>query len=86
MPYSPCALAYPKDYVGMGIIETQDQSSRIVVLSEKKIVLQGTHLNDLASLSFSNSPANTNFEYYAKAQGLYGNAQSATVVAKLNVW
>lgn len=71
------ALAYPKDYVGMGIIETQDQSSRIVVLSEKKIVLQGTHLNDLASLSFSNSPANTNFEYYAKAQGLYGNAKSA---------
>lgn len=70
-------MAYPKDYVGMGILEAQDQGSALVVLSEKKVVLQGSHLNELDSLSFPNSLANTHFGYYAKAQGLYANAQSA---------
>ena len=70
-------LTYPKDYVGMGILKAQNQASALVVLSEKKVVLSGTHLNDLASLTFFNSPANTHFGYYAKAQGLYANAQSA---------
>jgi len=71
------SMAYPKEYVGMGILEAQDQRSALVVLSEKKLALQGTHLNDLDSLSFPNSLANTHFGFYAKAQGLYSNAHSA---------
>ena len=70
-------LSYPKDYKGMGLLKSQDQSSLLLVLSEETIVIEGTHLKDLASLSFTNSPANTRLEYYAKAQGLYTNALSA---------
>lgn len=69
-------LNYPKAYNGMGILKTQDNSSLVLMLTEPNIQLAGTHLQDLDSLVFTNSIANTNFVNYAKAQGLRNNAMS----------
>ena len=70
-------LAYPKDYKGMGVLKTQDNSSLVVLLTEKNIELKGNHLQEPDKLVFTNSIDNKNFMYYAKAQSLYTNALSA---------
>lgn len=70
-------LNYPKDYKGMAILNTQDNSSLVFVLTEPSIQLKGTHLKETDSLQFINSTENTNFTKYAKDQGLRGNALSA---------
>lgn len=70
-------LNYPKEYQGMGVLTTQDNSSLVLMLTEPNVQLSGTHLQDPNGLSFSNHTANTNFVQYAKAQGLRKNAMSA---------
>lgn len=70
-------LNYPKDYRGMGVLKTQDNSSLVLILTEPNVQLKGVHLQDVNSLSFTNSVANTNFVNYAKTQGLQRNAISA---------
>jgi peroxiredoxin/nicotinic acid mononucleotide adenylyltransferase len=70
-------LNYPKDYKGMGVLKTQDNSSFILVLTEKNINFTGNHLKEPNSIVFENSLENINFISYAKSQGLYRNALSA---------
>lgn len=70
-------LTYPKEYYGIGILKTQDNSSLVLMLTEPDIQLTGTHLQDRNSLSFKNSLTNTNFVQYAKVQSLRNNALSA---------
>ena len=71
------SLNYPKNYKGMGVLKTQDNSSLVIALTTQNISLKGNHLKEPDSLVFANSTNNTNFNHYAKAQGLYGNALSA---------
>ncbi|MGY0407508.1 MAG: TlpA family protein disulfide reductase [Polaribacter sp.] len=52
-------LTYPKNYKGMGILNTQDNSGLVVVLTTPKTVLNGTHLKVIDSLKFIASPQNT---------------------------
>ena len=70
-------LHYPKGYRGMAVLKTQDNSSLVLVLTAQNIRLKGNHLKEPDSLVFANSTSNTNFMYYAKAQGLYTNSLSA---------
>ena len=71
-------LNYPKkNYNGMGVLKTQDNSSFVLILTEPDIVLNGSHLTEPDSLQFANSRANTNFINYAKHQGLFKQALSA---------
>jgi len=70
-------LNYSKDYNGMGVLNTQDNSSLILVLTEKNIKLQGKHLKQPNRLVFKNSINNKNFMGYTKTQGLHTNALSA---------
>ena len=61
----------------MAILNTQDNSSLVFVLTAPSIQLKGTHLKETDSLQFINSKENTNFIKYAKDQSLRGNALSA---------
>ncbi|QTD36767.1 thioredoxin family protein [Polaribacter batillariae] len=61
------SLNYPKDYKGMGVLKTQDNSSLVVVLTASKAQITGTHLKEADSLQFINSPENNQFVNYAKA-------------------
>lgn len=70
-------LNYPKDYKGMAVLKTQDNSSLVLTLTEQHISLTGKHLQEPNNLVFANSTSNTNFMHYANAQGLYTNALSA---------
>lgn len=60
-------LVYPKDYKGMGILNTQDNSSLVVALTETSITLTGTHLKEPDSLRFINCLQNQQFSNYAKS-------------------
>ncbi|MCL7753307.1 thioredoxin family protein [Polaribacter sp. Z022] len=71
------SLNYPKNYKGMAILNTQDNSSLVFVLTEPSIHIKGTHLNETDSLQFINSKENINFLKYAKDQSLRSNALSA---------
>jgi hypothetical protein len=72
------SLNYPKNYRGMAILNTQDNSNLVFVLTEPSLHIKGTHLNETDSLLFINSKANTNFITYAKDQkSLRSNALSA---------
>ncbi len=70
------SLSYPKDYKGMGVLNTQDNSSLVLVLEEDSISLSGNHLKAPNGIAFTNSKANTNFVSYAKNQALYNQALS----------
>ena len=70
-------LTYPKDYNGMGVLQTQDNSTLFVVLTAKAITIYGNHLKLPNSIVFTNSIENTNFATYTNTQGLYRNAMSA---------
>ena len=39
------SLHYPKEYTGMAVLKTQDNSSLVVALTTPHIRLKGTHLN-----------------------------------------
>ncbi len=71
------SLDYPKNYTGMALLNTQDKSSLVLTITTENSYLKGTHLNEIDRLVFANSPDNTKFAAYAKAQGAYGNALSA---------
>jgi hypothetical protein len=61
------SINYPKNYKGMGILKTQDNSSLVFVLKKSKTQITGTHLKDADSLQFINSLENNQFVKYAKA-------------------
>jgi thiol-disulfide isomerase/thioredoxin len=63
-------LNYPKDYKGMGVLNTQDNNSLVLMLTEPSIQLKGTHITEADSLVYSNSNNNTLFLNYAKARGI----------------
>jgi peroxiredoxin len=63
-------LNYPKNYMGMGILKTQDNNSLVLMLTEPNIQLKGTHVTEADSLVYSNSNNNTLFLNYAKARGI----------------
>lgn len=70
------SLSYPKDYKGMAVLNTQDNSSLVLVLEEDSISLKGNYLKEPDGIAFTNSKANTNFVSYAQNQGLYNQALS----------
>lgn len=63
-------LNYPKEYKGMGVLNTQDNNSLVLMLTEPNIQLIGTHVTEADSLVYSNSNNNTFFLNYAKARGI----------------
>jgi thiol-disulfide isomerase/thioredoxin len=71
------SLNYPKNYKGMGILKTQDNSSLVIVLKKSKTQITGTHLKDADSLQFINSIENNQFVKYAKAYTQGKQAYSA---------
>jgi hypothetical protein len=71
------SLNYPKNYKGMGILKTQDNSSLVMVLKKATTQITGTHLKDAASLQFINSIENNQFVMYAKAYTQGKQAYSA---------
>ena len=71
------SLNYPKNYKGMGILKTQDNSSLVMVLKKSTTQITGTHLKDAASLQFINSKENNQFVKYAKAYTQGKQAYSA---------
>lgn len=71
------SLNYPKDYKGMGIINTQDNSSLIVVLTSPTISFRGTHLTQTDSLKFKASAQNTKLASFAKNNLLRQQAYQA---------
>ncbi len=60
------SLNYPKNYKGMGILKTQDNSSLVLVLTGSKIQITGTHLKEVDTLQIDNLE-NNQFINYAKA-------------------
>lgn len=60
------ALNYPKNYKGMAILQTQDNSSLILVVTEPTMQINGTHLKEPDSLRFTNSTPNKQLVSYAK--------------------
>jgi peroxiredoxin len=69
-------LSYPKDYSGMGLLKTQDNSSLVVLLSGENIMLQGSHLKETNGLVLSEGQNKTFFNY-AVAHGQRKNALGA---------
>lgn len=69
-------LSYPKDYRGMALLKTQDNSSLVVLLSGENILLQGSHLNKTNGLVLSEGQNKTFFSY-AVAHGQRKSALSA---------
>lgn len=63
-------LNYPKDYKGMGVLNTQDNNSLVLMLTEPNIQLKGTYVTEADSLVYSNSNNNTLFLNYVKARGI----------------
>lgn len=60
------SLDYPKDYRGMGLIRTQDNSSLLVALTEPNIHLEGPHLRELDSLQFLKGVKNQEFVHIVR--------------------
>ena len=71
------SLNYSKTYNGMGILQTQDNTSLVVVLTEPTIKIQGTTLRDLDSLKFENSIENQNLKEIASTYNSTNQAYSA---------
>ncbi|ARV06846.1 hypothetical protein BTO04_09190 [Polaribacter sp. SA4-10] len=71
------SLNYPKNYKGMGILKTQDNSNLVIVLKKSKTQITGTHLKEVASLEFINSKENNQFVTYAKTYTQGKQAYSA---------
>lgn len=67
-------MKYTANYKGMGVLQTQDKSSLVLVLNEPNIQLIGTHLKEVAKLKFTNSSENLLFVEYANQQAQRQNA------------
>lgn len=70
------SLEYPKNYKGMGLLQTQDKNSIILLLNQQTITLKGTHIAERDSLIFNNTENKLFFDY-ALAQAQRKNAMSA---------
>jgi len=57
-------LRYTFVQLGMGYLQTADQSILPIVLQEKSFALQGEHLQDKEQLKFTNSTENSNYYHY----------------------
>lgn len=54
-----------KDYIGMGYVETSDNSQLFLVINEPQMNITGTHLKEPDSISFTNTNENLIFNQYA---------------------
>lgn len=72
------SLSYPKEYTGMALLKSQDNSRLVVLLGGENISLQGTHLNDIDNLVL-NEAQNKTFFTYAMAHANRKNALNAWV-------
>ena len=70
-------LIYPNGYSGMGILETEDKSSMVFVLTEPNLKITGTHLKEKDSLTFINTKENSTLIQYFKDYGQRQRASSA---------
>jgi len=70
-------LAYPNNYKGMGVLQTQDNSSLILSLTEPLIQLQGTHLKERDGLEIKAGAQNMELMTFAQNQILYQQAYKA---------
>lgn len=70
-------MAYPKDYTGLAILQTQDKGRSIVLLDDKQLVLKGTHLNNQDSLQVISGTQHQQFVRIAKATGNNDKAMAA---------
>lgn len=61
------SLAYPASYKGIGLLETEDDSSLVLILGEEPIVtIEGTHIKEIENLKYKDSPQNAQLEAFAK--------------------
>ena len=54
-------LAYPKNYQGMAVLNTQDKSSLVLALTESDIHLDGTHIRQAERIQFKKGSQNHQF-------------------------
>ena len=67
-------INYPKDYTGMAILKTRDNSSLVVLLDGQQLLLKGTHLGEPDSLQFLNNTQNRDFVQIARSNLLNDRA------------
>lgn len=70
------SLNYPKAYNGMGVLNTSDNSSLVLMLGQDNINIQGSHITETDSLLLNKSQNKTFFDY-AISQGYRRNALNA---------
>tara|TARA_B110000090_G_C13393458_1_gene450339 strand:+ start:2826 stop:4163 length:1338 start_codon:yes stop_codon:yes gene_type:complete len=70
-------LSYPKNYIGMAVLKTQDKTLLVLVLDQKPIELKGTHLKDIDQLKFTKSTQNQHFVDIGKRSVLNNKAALA---------
>ena len=70
-------LNYPKDYKGMAILQSQDNSSLVVALTEPNIHIRGTHLAEVDSLQFADHSKNKQFNTLVKGYSQRAQAYQA---------
>ncbi|GAA4936141.1 hypothetical protein GCM10023314_05610 [Algibacter agarivorans] len=66
--YGNFELKYPETYKGMAILNTQDNSSLVLVATESIITLNGTHLTETDSLVYIQGSQNNQYLQYAKTK------------------
>jgi thiol-disulfide isomerase/thioredoxin len=71
------SVTFPESYNGLGLLQTQDQSSIVVLLTGKNIKLKGTHLKEADHLHFEESIQNTALVNFAKNNTLRQKAYKA---------
>lgn len=62
------SFIYSKDYKGMGVLQAQDNSSLVLLLTEPNIVLNGTHLTEIDSLGYAQNSKNNQYLQFANAK------------------
>lgn len=70
-------LKYPKNYNGMGIIQAQDNTSLVLMLTEPNIELTGTHLSETNRLVYVKGLQNNEYLQFAKAKNIRDDAYMA---------
>lgn len=71
------SLTFPENYNGLGLLQTQDKSSIVLLLIEENITLQGTHLKESDHLKFEESLQNMALTNFAKNNTLRQQAFKA---------
>jgi len=71
-------LHYPKNYIGVALLQIKNASSVIVLLNQEKFEIQWQNLQDFNTLKFINSPENDSF-----SQGIKVNQEVEQKLAGL---